>query len=298
MIGSARLISLSALLAASAMLAAQTSSSPQQSQTQQPDTAPQPYYDGKPQPAPLSQPPVSRPGTITIPAGTKVPLRLESAISTKSAQPGDGIYLRTIFPVAIDNTMAIPVGTYVQGVITEVKRPGRVKGRAEVLFRFTTLVYPDGYTVTIPGALKSVPGAENSKVKDKEGTVQADGTKGRDAGTIAETSAGGAAIGGLSGGGWKGAGIGGGIGAAAGTALVLLTRGNDVRLEAGSNVEMVLQRDLVLDDVNSHTRYYSGPPMGSSSEIHRFTVPPREGAPREGEKRAPVRPVLEPAPER
>ena len=290
MIRSARPVSLCVLLAASAMLVAQTQSgaSSPQSQTQQPDTANQPYYDGKPQPGPLSQPPTSRPGAVTVPAGTKVPLRLESGISTKSAQPGDGIYLRTIFPVSVDNALVIPVGTYVQGVITEVKRPGRVKGRAEVLFRFTTLVYPDGFTVTIPGALNSVPGAENSKVKDKEGTVQANGTKGRDAGTIAETSAGGAAIGGLQGG-WKGAGIGGGIGAAAGTALVLLTRGNDVRLEAGSTVEMVLQRDLVLDDVNSHTRYYSGPP----SQVERFSVPPRET-----QRRAPVRPVLVPSPER
>jgi type IV secretion system protein VirB10 len=202
------------------------------------------------------------------------------------------MYLRTIFPVSVDNNLIIPVGTYVQGVITEVKRPGRVKGRAEVLFRFTTLVYPDGYTVTIPGALNSVPGAENSRVKDKEGTVQANGTKGRDAGTIAETSAGGAAIGGIEGG-WKGAGIGGGIGAAAGTALVLLTRGQDVRLEAGSTVEMVLQRDLVLDDVNSHSHYYSGPPSAPPAQAERPSPPPRET------ERAPrVRPVLVPGPER
>lgn len=294
MIRNARFSWSCALLAASAMLVAQTQSggSGSQSQSQPPDSRNQPYYDGKPQPATLSQPPVSKPGAITIPAGTRVPLRLESAISTKSAQPGDGIYLRTIFPVSIDNAMAIPVGTYVQGVITEVKRPGRVKGRAEVLFRFTTLVYPDGYTVTIPGALKSVPGAENSKVKDKEGTVEANGTKGRDAGTIAETSAGGAAIGGIEGG-WKGAGIGSGIGAAAGTALVLLTRGNDVRLEAGSTVEMVLQRDLVLDDVNSHTHYYSGPPSTPPAQTERLSAPPGDT-----QKVPRVRPVLVPGPER
>src|SRR5260370_17089526 len=98
-------------------------------QTNDPD---QPYYDGKPQPAPLSQPPVSKPGTVTVPAGTKIPLRLENSISTKSARPGDGVYMRTIFPVAVDNTLVIPVGTYVQAVITYVNLPAPVLCRPEV----------------------------------------------------------------------------------------------------------------------------------------------------------------------
>lgn len=252
----------------------------------------QPYYDGKPQPGPLSQPPASRPGSVTVPAGTKIPLRLENSITTKSARPGDGVYLRTIFPVAVENTLVIPVGTYVQGVITEVKRPGRVSGRAEVLFRFTTLVYPDGYTFSIPGALNSVPGAENSKVKDKEGTVEADSTKGHDVATVAAPAATGAAVGAIVDGG-RGAGIGGGAGAVVGLATVLLTRGNDVRLEQGSTVEMVLQRSLVLDDVNTHTRYYSGPPL---SQSERFSVPDRERY--NHDRRTVDRPVLMPPPER
>src|SRR5581483_396326 len=248
----------------------------------------QPYYDGKPQPAPLTQPAVAGPDAITVPAGTKIPLRLENSISTKSARAGDGVYLRTIFPVAVNNTMVIPVGTYVQGLITEVKRPGKVSGRAEVLFRFTTLIYPDGYTFSIPGALNNVPGAENSTVKDKEGTVQANGTKGHDAATIAESTGGGAAVGAIAGGA-KGAGIGAGAGGLVGLATVLLTRGNDVRLEQGATVEMVLQRPLVLNDVNSHTRYYSGPPLSQSS--HRFTIPDRN-------RRTDDHPVvLTPAPE-
>jgi len=250
----------------------------------------QPSSDGRAQtaqPATLTPAPVSTPGSITVPAGTKVLLSLRNAISTKSARPGDGVYLRTDFPVAVNNTMAIPVGTYVQGVITSVKRPGRVSGRAEVLFRFTTLIFPDGYTFAIPGALESVPGAENSMVKDKEGTVQADSTKGEDAGKIAAPAATGAVVGAVAGGA-KGAGIGGGIGAAVGLATVLLTRGNEVRLPEGTSVEMVFQRPLVIDDVNAHTRYYSGP----LSESHRFTIPDRDRR-NNGE-----RPVLTPAPER
>src|SRR5690242_15722935 len=101
--------------------------------------------------------------TLTVPAGQKLLMSLKSGINTKSAKPGDGVYLETSFPVSIDNTMAIPAGTYVQGVIDNVKRSGRIKGRAEVLFHFTTLILPNGYTVSVPGSVDDVPGADNTR---------------------------------------------------------------------------------------------------------------------------------------
>jgi hypothetical protein len=184
--------------------------------------------------------------TIIVPAGTKVPLVLKHALTTKSARVGDGVYLQSNFPITIDNAIVIPPGTYVQGVIDEIKRPGRIKGRAQVLFHFTTLIFPNGYTVSIPGSVESVPGMETSQMKDKEGTVQSSGQKGEDAATVGGAAATGGLIGGLSHGA-KGLGIGSGIGAAAGLATVLLTRGNDVRLESGTMVEMVFNRALNLD---------------------------------------------------
>src|SRR5690242_8002487 len=71
--------------------------------------------------------------SVTVPAGTKLLLSLKSAVNTKTAHPGDGVYLETTFPITANNRIVIPAGTYVQGVIDNVKRPGRVKGRAEVL---------------------------------------------------------------------------------------------------------------------------------------------------------------------
>ena len=195
--------------------------------------------------APSTAPPPSK--TITVQAGTKLLMELKSGINTKTAKAGDTVYLATSFPVPIDNTIAIPPGTYVQGVIDSVKRSGRVKGRAEVLFHFTTLIFPSGYTVSVPGAVNDVPGADNSRVVNKEGTVQADGSKGKDAGTIAGPAAEGAIIGALARGG-KGALIGSGIGGAAGLAEVLFTRGNEIVYPAGTPVEMVLQRSLTLEE--------------------------------------------------
>jgi type IV secretion system protein VirB10 len=184
--------------------------------------------------------------TLTIPAGTKVPLVLKHAISTKSAQVGDPVYAETSFPFVLDDHVLIPAGTYVQGKISRVQRAGRVKGRAEVLIHFTTLIYPSGYTVVLPGSIENIPGAENTNMKGEEGAIQQRGEKGKDIGRAASTAATGGLIGAAAGGG-KGAGIGAGAGGVAGLAIALLSRGSDVRLEAGSTLEMVIQRAVRLD---------------------------------------------------
>ncbi len=180
-----------------------------------------------------------------VPAGTRVPLRLQSGISTKTARVGDSVYARTEFPIAIDSKMMIPSGTYVQGKISKITRPGRVKGRAEVLFNFTTLVYPSGYTVSLPGSVDTLD-SERASTKDAEGTIQQRGEKGKDVGTIVSSGATGAIIGAAADGA-KGAGIGAGIGGATGLAITMLTRGSDLHLPAGTALEMVINRDLELD---------------------------------------------------
>jgi hypothetical protein len=193
-----------------------------------------------------SSPNEQSPAQISIPAGTKVPLALKQAISTKNAHEGDAVYAQTTFPVVINERIVIPPGTYVQGRISHVQRAGRVKGRAEVLMHFTTLIYPSGYTVVLPGAVDNVPGAEKSSMSGSEGTIRADSQKGQKIGTVASTGATGAVVGGLSNGG-KGALIGAGIGGAAGTAIAMLTRNNEVRMDAGTTLEMIIQRDVQLD---------------------------------------------------
>ena len=188
----------------------------------------------------------AKPSTV-IPAGTKVALALKQAISTKTAKEGDAVYAQTNFPVVIDERILIPAGTYVQGKINHIQRGGHVKGRAELLIHFTSLIYPSGYTVMLPGAVENVPGAEHATTKGSEGKIQQDSDTGKKLETVAKTAGTGAAIGGVSTGSWKGAGIGGGIGAGVGAAIGLLSRGGDVRLEPGTSVEMVIQRDIPLD---------------------------------------------------
>jgi Bacterial conjugation TrbI-like protein len=210
---------------------------------------------------------------VTVPAGTKIPLVLKHAISTKSVRPGDPVYLQTNFPVAQDNRILIPSGTYVQGVVDSVKRAGRVSGRAELLMHFTTMIFPNGYTVTLPGSVEGVPGEEHSAVKDKEGTIQADSEKGKDAATVAKTTGTGAAVGALAAGG-KGAGIGAGAGGVLGLATVLLSRGQDVRMEAGSTVEMELQRPLTLEEARVTTTNRDLIPVSHGRRLEHPMNPP------------------------
>ena len=185
-------------------------------------------------------------GQLTIPAGTKVPLALKQSISTKNAREGDSVYTVTTFPVVFNDRIVIPAGTYVQGKISRVKRGGRIKGRAEVLMHFSTLIYPSGYTVVLPGAVENVPGAEKTSMKDEEGTIRQDSQTGEKAKTVATAAGTGAVIGGLSNG-VKGGLIGAGVGGGVGTAIGMLTRGNDVRMDAGTTLEMVIQREVPLD---------------------------------------------------
>ena len=78
--------------------------------------------------APAATPAIA-PKTYTVPAGTKFLLQLRSSINTKSAKPGDGVYLASTFPVVVGNRVMIPVGVYVQGVVDRVERAGHVKGK-------------------------------------------------------------------------------------------------------------------------------------------------------------------------
>jgi len=191
------------------------------------------------------------PNALTIPAGTRIPLSLKQAISTKNAREGDAVYAETAFPFVIDNRVIVPAGAYIQGKIAHVERAGHGKGRAEILMHFTSMIYPSGYTVMLPGSVENTPGADNNSVKDPEGTIQQDKDTGKKIEDAAKDGVygtmGGATAGGLATGGLNGARIGAGAGAAAGIAWALLKRGSDVKLDVGTSIEMEIQRPITVD---------------------------------------------------
>jgi len=190
------------------------------------------------------------PNPAVIPAGTKIPLSLAQAISTKNAREGDPVYASTTFPFVVNDRILVPAGTYIQGKISRVQHAGRSKQRAELLLHFTSMIYPSGYTVMLPASVENTPGADDNSVKDKEGTIQAD----KDTGKRIEDAAKGAAvggtvgsIGGLAAGGVNGARYGGLAGLAGGVAWALLKHGPDVKLPVGTSIEMEIQRPISVD---------------------------------------------------
>ena len=190
------------------------------------------------------------PNTAVIPAGTKVPLLLKQAISTKNAREGDPVYAETAFPFVLNDRILIPAGTYIQGQIRHTEHAGRSNKRAALLIHFTSMIYPSGYTVMLPGSVDNTPGADDKGVKDSEGTIQQDKDTGKRVEDAARDAAVAGTVGGIAGaatGGLNGARYGGLAGIAGGVAWALLKHGPEVKLEVGTSIEMQIQRDVKID---------------------------------------------------
>jgi hypothetical protein len=220
--------------------------SPASAPAAQPSATPAPAPSAAPNSPSASAPATPPPAPIIVPVGTRLPLVLHNAITTRNAQPGDPVYLETLFPIVQNDKILIPAGSYVQGEVLEAKRPGKVKGRGELRLRLTSMILPNGYTVSFTAAPQNAGTGGNESV-DKEGTIKGDTNKAGDAGTIVGDTGIGTAIGGIAGRSGAGAGIGAGAGLAAGLITVLLTRGPELELPRGTTLDIVLDRELRLD---------------------------------------------------
>jgi hypothetical protein len=166
---------------------------------------------------------------VTIPAGTTLRLKLQSAVASDSSKVEDTVRAELRQPVSIDGKAALPAGTEVVGTVTDVQRSGRVKGRAHVAYRFNSLR----------------TAGERYDIKTSPLSHQAAATKGSDAKKIGIGAGAGAAVGALFGGG-SGAAKGAVIGGAGGTGVVLATRGKEVHIGPGAEVTTKLTAPLTV----------------------------------------------------
>jgi type IV secretion system protein VirB10 len=191
-------------------------------------------------------------GEFVIEAGTRVPLALINSVSTKHSAEGDRIYLETVFPIMANGRIVIPPGSYVAGTVTQVKRPGRVKGRGELYVRFDSLTLPNGVTRDFRARIGAMDGRASEDFDRTEGKIRSEGNKAGDARTVGEATAAGASVGVIAGGIKGRYGMGAGIGAAAGATAgligVLASRGPEAVLARGSTIEMVLDRQLFFQE--------------------------------------------------
>jgi type IV secretion system protein VirB10 len=234
-------------------------------QTEEPTEAPKAETPAAETPAEKSKPEDSR---WVVPAQTLIPLTLRNAINSRTAYVGQAIYCQTIYPIAVQNRILIPVGTYVKGKVTEVRQPKRVKGRAQIGVRFDSITLPSGLTQPMRATLSSYAGSGEEGFSREEGRIEGKGSKGEDAGRIATTTAQGTIIGGLGTRTAKGAGVGALAGGAAGLIWVLATKGAHIVLPPGTNFELELTAPLKLepDDYGTSPRYKDGPSLKGTGQ--------------------------------
>ena len=166
---------------------------------------------------------------VTLPAGTALPLELKTAVASDTSQVEDTVRATLRRAITIGGTQVLPAGTEVVGAVTNAERAGRVKGRATVAFRFTSLDHA----------------GDRYDIRTEAISRRAEATKGEDATKIAVGAGAGAAVGALLGGG-GGAAKGAAIGGAGGTGVVLATRGKEVRLGPGADVNTKLTSPLTI----------------------------------------------------
>jgi len=165
----------------------------------------------------------------TLPAGTLLRVRLDNTVGSDISHVEDSVRARLVSPIVVGGRTVVPAGSPVTGSVTQAMRSGKVKGRARLGIRFNSLA-PAGER-------------ERYRISTRTWTGIAEGTKEKDAATIGLPAAGGAIVGGLIDG-KKGAAIGAAAGGGAGTAVVLSTRGKEVRLGRGAVLLVRLSEPL------------------------------------------------------
>ena len=166
---------------------------------------------------------------VTIPAGTTLALDLTSAVGSDTSKVEDAVRATLRQGVTVGGREVLPAGTAVTGAVTSAERSGRVKGRARIALRFTSLPH----------------GGSRYDIQTQPITRVAPATKAKDATKIGIGAGAGAAIGALLGGG-SGAAKGAAIGGAGGTGVVLATRGKEVQLGSGTNLTTKLTAPLTV----------------------------------------------------
>ncbi len=198
---------------------------------------------GVPPPASHSSGPLVMDGQV--PLGTELLIELQDELSTRSNERGDPFRARVARDVSLNGKVLVPRGAIVSGSIAFVKRAGRIRGRAQMNLKFEELRFPDGRVSYLEAALVGVEPRGGEKVDGGEGTVVGESSRGEDAKTVAGSSGIGALIG-LVVVGRGGAGAGAAAGAVAGLASVLVTRGRDAHLEAGTQLTIKLTQEVKL----------------------------------------------------
>jgi hypothetical protein len=167
---------------------------------------------------------------LVVAAQSVIGLQMETSVSSERARLEDEVVARVTRDVRVGDRVAIPAGARAQGEVTLVERGGRVRERARLGVRFTSIVLADGTRLPI----------------QTEAVLREGDPPGREsAAKIGGGAIGGAIIGGILGGA-KGAAIGSTVGAGAGTAAVMAGGRNHATLASGAPLTVRLEEPVVI----------------------------------------------------
>ena len=196
--------------------------------------------------------------SFVIPAGTNLDVQLTSTISTKSSQTGDLFTGKTNEPIIYHGEEVVPESSMVEGHITFIQPPGRVKGKAELRLVLDTIKIPSGQKYAIKASLKDAS-AQGVTIKDDEGTVQGPGKSMKSAAKEAGIAAGGgAAVGALIDGG-QGAMVGAAAGLVAAVVHTLAKHHGAAELPAGTDVTFLISGEVTATKTSKEAGVFVAP---------------------------------------
>jgi len=179
----------------------------------------------------------------TLPSDTVISVQMNSTLSSRTARVGDKFIATVTVPVYVNGQTVIPAGTIVEGRVTQVTPAKRMNRSGTIGIDFDDLVFPNGSRLGLVGGLTSSD-PETRRHIDDESRVSGQGNN-RPAVFIGGGGAIGAVLGGIAGGG-KGAVLGGVAGAGVGVAGVLLAKGEEAQVSAGTPFGVQLKQPLVI----------------------------------------------------
>lgn len=172
---------------------------------------------------------------ITVPQGTEIDVTLSTDVGSETSQVGDTVTATTHTPVVVGDRVAIPANSTLQGRVTSVLAGTKGLKISEkggvVVLAFDTVRTPRGSSTPISASITKIASS-----------------KGKTGGIIGGSAAGGALLGKILGGDSKDAAVGAVLGGAIGTGIAAGTKGQELKIPAGTQLTMILDQDLSIVD--------------------------------------------------
>lgn len=170
--------------------------------------------------------------TVIIPRDTELIVELQEDLSTQNNREGERFTAKIVSPSEI-------AGATVEGRVSKVRQPGRIKRRSELLLSFDRILLSDNRWSNISATMTEVMPVKGDNIRrvDVEGTAVGKSSMKSDATKIGGATGAGLMVGAIVGG-PVGAAVGAGVGAAFGVGAVVIDRGNHIRLNRNQQLRI------------------------------------------------------------